>query len=185
MRGYRRRLRRCHHSSTRAERESRPTIAPVTKAIVIFRNMLIPLGGLLQETVSKAKLFQHDGNSLRRRTPMLSFAPRVVDVPSITGCGNDPTRGWGHRYPSRTTAFAKPAPWLVSRQFLRTSASRGIERRVFVARPRRVETIRHSRGDVDWPVHLIVGFAKIRQVAAEVGLAVVALGRSSHLNRQP
>jgi hypothetical protein len=42
---YRRRpWRWCHHPSRRAERESKPTAADVTRAIIIFRNVLIPRG---------------------------------------------------------------------------------------------------------------------------------------------
>src|SRR5713226_9470274 len=43
---YRRRLPRvCHQPSMRAKRGSKPTAANVTRAIIIFRNVLILLGG--------------------------------------------------------------------------------------------------------------------------------------------
>ena len=49
---------------------------------------------------------------------------------------------------------------------------------------RRVEAIKHSRGGIDRPVHLIVGSAIFRKITTEVGLApVVMLRRRCQLNR--
>src|ERR1700682_2962566 len=94
------------------------------------------------------------------------------------------------------SAFAKLALLLLprlSQKFIRTLVSMGVERRVFASDPRwvpsteakaiRVRAIKRSWGDIDRPVHLIVGSAKFRQVTAEIGLAPVVLGRRGHLNR--
>ena len=72
------RLRRwCHHPSRRAERESKPTAVDVTRAIIIFRNMLIPLGGRPPETVSAAKLFPLLGGGSQKKPVGYSARPSV------------------------------------------------------------------------------------------------------------
>ena len=83
-------------------------------------------------------------------------------------------------------AFAKLALWLafaIISGAPQDLASRGAQRRVFAAGPRRVKAVKHSWGGTDRPVHLIVGSTKFRQVTAEIGFAPVVLGRRGHLNR--
>jgi hypothetical protein len=56
----------------RAERGSKATAADVTRTIMIFRNMPIPLGGHPQETVSAAKIFPTVGG-LSEKTAVIGL----------------------------------------------------------------------------------------------------------------
>jgi hypothetical protein len=90
---------------------------------------------------------------------------------------------FGRKWPLALKAGHSMLPSLSAGKRLRTLAWR-IQKRALIARSRWVEAIRCSRRDIDRP-DLIVASAIVRNITAEVRLALVAivLGRRRYLNR--